>query len=111
MTAGDVLARLGANSTGRGVGLRGGTFKVVTDPTTIHVTLTGVRWTEDLAVSGTIDKPISRHGTVHATLHLAGPEGLTGELAVNWPEGVAGSDAAMRGTLGGAIVVARMPAP
>ena len=111
MTAGDVLARLGANSTGRGVGLRGGTFKVVSDPTTIHVTLTGVRWTEDLAVSGTIDKPVSRYGTVHASLHLAGPEGLTGELAVNWPEGVAGSDAAMRGTVGGAIVVARMPAP
>jgi pimeloyl-ACP methyl ester carboxylesterase len=31
MTAGDVLARLGGNTTGQGVGLRGGTFRVVND--------------------------------------------------------------------------------
>jgi len=111
MTAGDVLARLSGNSTGQGVGLRGGSFRVVNDPSTIHVTLTELRWTEDLAVSGKIDKPMTRTGTVRASLQLAGPGGLSGELNVEWPEGMAGSSASIRGTLGGAAVHARTPAP
>ncbi|MGC2029176.1 MAG: hypothetical protein WA642_04095 [Steroidobacteraceae bacterium] len=56
LTAGDVLARLDGNSTGQGVGLRGGTFRVAKDATVIHVSLDHVRWVEDLAVSGTLDK-------------------------------------------------------
>ena len=59
----------------QGVGLRGGSFRIVNDPSTIHVTLDQVRWTEDLAVSGKIDKPLARTGTVHAALHFAGPPG------------------------------------
>jgi len=111
MTAGDVLARLGANSTGQGVGLRGGTFRVVNDPSTIHVALKEVRWTDDVAVSGEIDKPVARHGVVRASLHLAVNRGATGDLIVEWPEGVADSDAHIRGTLDGAAVVARTVAP
>jgi pimeloyl-ACP methyl ester carboxylesterase len=111
MTAGDVLARLGGNTTGRGVGLRGGSFRVVNDATIIHITLTQVRWTEDLAVSGKIDKPLGRTGVVRALLQLAAADALTGELTVEWPEGIAGSSAAIRGTLGGATVIARTPAP
>jgi pimeloyl-ACP methyl ester carboxylesterase len=111
MTAGDVLARLGGNTTGRGVGLRGGSFRVVNDASIIHITLTQVRWTEDLAVSGKIDKPLGRTGVVRAFLQLAAADALTGELTVEWPEGIAGSSAAIRGTLGGATVIARTPAP
>jgi pimeloyl-ACP methyl ester carboxylesterase len=110
MTAGDVLARLGANSTGRGVGLRGGRFLVVNDASTAHVTLTQVRWTEDLTVSGKIDKPLARTGTVRASLNVAAG-GLTGELAVEWPEGIANSYASIHGILGGVHVLARTPAP
>jgi pimeloyl-ACP methyl ester carboxylesterase len=111
MTAGDVLARLGANSTGQGVGLRGGTFRIVNDPSTIHVALTDVRWTEDVAVSGRIDKPVARHGVVRASLHLAVNGGAKGDLLVEWPEGVADSDARIRGTLDGTAVMARTAAP
>ena len=111
MTAGDVLARLGANSTGQGVGLRGGTFRVVNDPSTIHVALKQVRWTEDVAVSGEIDKPAARHGVVRASLHLAVNGGATGDLIIEWPEGVADSDARIRGTLDGTVVMARTAAP
>ena len=111
MTAGDVLARLGGNSTGQGVGLRGGSFRVVNDESTTHVILNQVRWTEDLAVSGKIDRPVARTGTVHAALHLATDDGLTGELTVEWPEGVAGSGTGIRGTIGDARVVAQSPAP
>jgi pimeloyl-ACP methyl ester carboxylesterase len=111
MTAGDVLARLGGNSTGQGVGLRGGTFRVVNDASTAHVSLSGVRWTEDVAVSGSIDKPLARNGTVHATLQLASAAGPIGDLTIEWPEGIAGSSAVTRGTLRGAQVLAGTPAP
>ena len=110
MTAGDVLARLGSNSTGQGVGLRGGSFRIVNDASTAHVRLDQVRWTEDLAVSGKIDKPLGRSGTVRAALHLAA-DGQSGELHVEWPEGVAGAGAVIRGTLNGAAVRARTAAP
>jgi pimeloyl-ACP methyl ester carboxylesterase len=111
MTAGDVLARLGGNTTGQGVGLRGGTFRVVNDPSTTHVSLTGVRWTEDVAVSGKIEKPVARHGVVRASLHLAVNGGATGDLMVEWPEGMADSNAGIRGTLDGTAVMARTAAP
>jgi pimeloyl-ACP methyl ester carboxylesterase len=111
MTAGDVLARLGGNSTGQGVGLRGGSFRVVNDASATHVDLNQVRWTEDLTISGKIDKPLARTGTVRASLHLAAADGLTGELSVEWPEGVERSGAQIRGTLGGDAVLARTPAP
>jgi hypothetical protein len=111
MTAGDVLARLGGNSTGQGVGLRGGNFRAVNDASTAHINLNQVRWTEDLTVSGTIDKPLARTGMVRALLQLSTADGLGGELAVEWPEGIAGSSADIRGALGGAVVRARTPAP
>jgi hypothetical protein len=111
LTAGDVLARLGGNSTGQGVGLRGGSFRIANGPATLHVALDQVRWTEDLAVSGTIDKPMARSGGVRATLHLAGPAGATGDLTVAWPEGIAGAVASIRGTLDGEPVRARTAAP
>jgi pimeloyl-ACP methyl ester carboxylesterase len=111
MTAGDVLVRIAGNSTGEGVGLRGGSFQVVNDVSAIHVTLNRVRWTEDLAVSGKIDRPIARAGTVRAALHLATADGVTGELTVEWPEGIADSGASIRGTFGDARVVAQGPAP
>jgi hypothetical protein len=110
-TAGDVLARLGGNSTGAGVGLRGGSFRIVNGPSTMHVSLDQVRWTEDLAVSGQIDKPTARTGTVHAVLHVVGPQGTAGDLTVEWPEGVAQSVASIRGRLGGVTVLANAPAP
>ena len=111
MTAGDVLARLGGNSTGHGVGLRGGTFSIANDASIMHIALTEVRWTEDLAVSGTIDRPVARTGAVRASLHLTAADGLTGDLTVDWPEGIADSSAAIRGTLGGAPVLGHTPAP
>jgi len=110
-TAGDVLARLSGNSTGQGVGLRGGTFRVVHDATAIHVGLDQVRWTEDLAVSGKIDKPAARSGSVHASLHLAGTQEFTGDLTVEWPEGTPDAVASIHGRLGGVTVLASAPAP
>jgi hypothetical protein len=44
-------------------------------------------------------------------LHFAGPGTVTGDIKVEWPEGVAGSVAAIRGTIDGATVLARTAAP
>ncbi len=111
MTAGDVLARLGGNTTGQGVGLRGGSFRIVNGDSTVQVRLNEVRWTEDLAVSGTIDKPTARTGTVRASLHVAATGGTEGDLTMTWPEGGALPVAAVRGTLGSMSVRARSAAP
>jgi hypothetical protein len=111
MAAGDVLARLSGNTTGQGVGLRGGSFRVVNHGPMVRVTLTQVRWTEDLAVSGIIDKPAAQSGTVRARLHLAAANELTGDLTVEWFEGIAASDAAILGTMRGVTVRARTAAP
>ena len=111
MTTGDVLARLSGNTTGQGVGLRGGSFRVVDDGSIIHITLNQVRWTEDLAVSGIIEKATAQSGAVRARLHLAAANEFTGDLTVEWLEGIAASGAAIRGTMGGATVLARTAAP
>jgi hypothetical protein len=73
--------------------------------------LTEIRWTEDLTVSGKIERPRGRIGEVRAWLHLAGADGLTGDLIALWPEGIADSRANIRGTLNGAAVHAQVPAP
>ena len=54
-TAGDLLGRLAANSSGHGRGLRGGRFTVTRTASAVHATLDSIRWTGDLAVSGTVD--------------------------------------------------------
>jgi hypothetical protein len=64
-----------------------------------------------LTVSGKIDKPLARTGMVRALLRLATADGTGGELAMEWPEGIAGSSADIRGALDGSFVRARTPAP
>jgi hypothetical protein len=48
---------------------------------------------------------------VRAALRLTGAGGLTGAITVEWPEGVANSMAIIRGSMAGAVVIARAPAP
>ena len=112
-TTGDVLARIRGNSTGRGVGLRGGSFRILAGAHGIHLILDHVRWTEDLAVSGTIDAPQTRAGVVRADLDVAaGPANAThGKLTVRWINGLAAATARIHGTWAGAIVAAQTPVP
>jgi hypothetical protein len=44
-------------------------------------------------------------------LQLATADGVAGEITVEWPEEIANSMAAIRGTMAGAAVTARTPAP
>ncbi|WP_208948204.1 alpha/beta hydrolase [Segnochrobactrum spirostomi] len=82
-TAGDVLARYFVNSTEKGVGLRGGHFSLGPDGEGYRFTLDGVRWTQDLAVSGTIDwNQVT--GEIDADLDVAQDGGPEGHLTLHW---------------------------
>ncbi len=110
MTAGDVLARISSNTSGAGVGLRGGRFNISRRAGGSHVILDGVRWVNDLAVSGTLDAP-HRTGWVTARLHVSGTQLASGTLRIRWSEGVQDPRARIEGKLGGLHVVAQAAGP
>jgi hypothetical protein len=110
LSAGDVIARIETNTTGSGVGLRGGTFSVKAQRDGYTLTLHKVRWSEDLAVSGTLRCP-ERSGRVAGDLTLTGADELSGALSVSWLEGAAQARAQIHGKLGTALVAAEMAAP
>jgi pimeloyl-ACP methyl ester carboxylesterase len=109
LTAEDAIARAAENGAGTGVGLRGGAFTAVASGAGWRIRLHALRWTEDVAVSGSIETG-GREGPVHATLTLAGPV-AAGPLTLDWREGVSGARAAVHGTLNGKAVAAEAPAP
>ncbi len=109
LTAEDAIARAAENGAGAGVGLRGGGFTAVASGAGWRIRLHALRWTEDVAVSGSIESG-GRAGPVHATLTLSGPV-AAGPLTVDWHEGVSGARAAVHGTLNGKAVAADAPAP
>ena len=110
LTVGDAVVRAPEISPGHGVGLRGGTYSVLESNAAYRITLRDLRWTEDLAVSGTIDVP-RYHGKAHASLRLQGTEDLDGTLEADWQEGVALARAQVHGRLGGHAVAAELAAP
>lgn len=110
LTAADVIGRIETNTTGEGVGLRGGTFTIKRHAGQSVLTLQGVRWSEDLAVSGTLTLP-GRSGRACAQLQLAGTPELSGKLNISWTQGAAAARAQMHGNLGVAVVRADTRAP
>jgi pimeloyl-ACP methyl ester carboxylesterase len=109
LTTEDAIARAGENGAGAGVGLRGGGFTAVASGAGWRIGLHALRWTEDVAVSGSVEIG-GREGPVHATLTLAGPV-AAGPLTLDWHEGASAPRAAVRGILNGRVVVAEAPAP
>jgi hypothetical protein len=109
LTAEDAIARAAENGAGAGVGLRGGGFTAVASGAGSRIRLHALRWTEDVAVSGSIETG-GREWPVHAILTLAGPV-AAGPLTLDWREGVSGARAAVHGTLNGKAVAADAPAP
>jgi hypothetical protein len=110
LTIGDAIARMGSNSTGRSVGLRGGSFDIAVATDGRRLTLRDVLWTNDLHVSGTIAYP-GRSGDGTADLTVVGPKGANGVLKARWTEGVARARAQVRGSFGKAVVGAETAAP
>ncbi len=110
LTAGDAMVRSPEVSSGAGVGLRGGTFRVREIAGGYEMTLHELRWSEDLIVSGTVDFP-RYQGAAHASLHFRGGPGMDGNLKVQWQEGAARARAHVQGTIDGRAVAAELPAP
>ncbi|WP_026869090.1 alpha/beta fold hydrolase [Inquilinus limosus] len=107
-TAGDVLARYFVNSTGGGVGLRGGTFGFEAFDEGYAFILDQLRWVEDLAVSGTV-RWNQATGDIAAELTLAGA--ATGTLALAWNDRDTDAMARITGTIEGRTVAAERLAP
>jgi pimeloyl-ACP methyl ester carboxylesterase len=110
LTVGDAIARIGSNSSGKAVGLRGGTIEIVADGGGSRLTLHDVQWTRDLHVSGTVLYP-GRAGDGTADLTVAGPDGVSGAFEAHWTEGAARARAQVHGTFGKANLVAETTAP
>jgi pimeloyl-ACP methyl ester carboxylesterase len=111
MTAGDVLMRARINSSGHGVGLRGGSFEVSARSRSIRAVLRGVRWSSDLAVSGTLVQVSEAPARTAARLTIAGSGGITGRLEVHWQNAAPDARAAIQGTIGRKRIVAEIAAP
>jgi pimeloyl-ACP methyl ester carboxylesterase len=111
MTTGDVLARMNGNSSGHGRGLRGGSYTVTRDARHIRVRLNKVQFVEDLAISGTLQRNVSRGGLVQADLEVWSLSASAGRLRVQWNAADAEPQAHIRGALGSAVVVAQTAAP
>jgi hypothetical protein len=111
-SAGDLLGRLVANSSGHGEGLRGGRFTASTAAGygAIHAVLYGIRWVGDLEVSGTIDfRPGVGDG--EAELSVRTRNGVAGEVRARWPAGGPGARARLEGLIGGRALRAEVAAP
>ena len=110
LAMGDALVRAPDIASGDGVGLRGGSFSVFQSHRSYRLELRGLRWTDDLAVTGIAEAPF-RSGAAHAVLQLRGALELSGRLEVDWHEGESLALASVRGTLGGRVVLAELAAP
>jgi len=75
-----------------------------------RLTLRDLRWTEDLAISGTVEFP-RYQGAAHASLRVRGGKDFDGTLEAHWQEGVSLARAQIHGALGGRALAAEMSAP
>ncbi len=69
----DVLIRQANNSSGTGVGLRGGTFYIASQHPQTVLTLQAVAWTDDAKLTGTVTIA-SKTRQLHAKVQVEGPE-------------------------------------
>jgi pimeloyl-ACP methyl ester carboxylesterase len=108
LAAADVLARSYEFELTAGSGLRGGSYSATLTNATDRATLSGIRWTNDLAVSGAAAFD-ARSASARAHLTLAGVS--SGTLRAAWPTVGSTAAAVLDGTIDGRHVRASMPAP
>lgn len=108
LAAADVLARSYEFGLSSGSGLRGGTYTANPKNATVRAMLSGVRWTKDLAVSGTGDFD-ARRANAHAHLTISGA--AAGNVDAAWPTVGGNATAQISGTIDGYRLEATMPAP
>ncbi len=107
LTVVDVVDRWWNNYSGRGVGLRGGTFSY-TGNDVVKLRLERYRLLQGLAVSGHATWDRDRH---RMTVDLSLRDARHGRLRGSWDTRADGADAVLRGVVGGHRVRLRFPAP
>ncbi len=110
LAAGDMIARWWVNTSGFGVGLRGGTFQYSSIGNLYHYTLSGIRWTNDVEVTGWMDWNYG-DGSVTANLSVTGPGTGSGSILATWDDRQPHAVASILGQLGGRAIRATMYAP
>ncbi len=108
LAAADVLARSYEFSLSAGSGLRGGSYSATPANAGTHATLSEIRWTNDLAVSGDARFDAREAG---AQARLTVRDGATGTLRAAWSTVGSNAVAVLQGTIGGRVLHASMPAP
>ncbi|MBV9232881.1 MAG: alpha/beta fold hydrolase [Candidatus Eremiobacteraeota bacterium] len=108
LAAADVVTRAYQFGLASGSGLRGGAYSATATGTTTSATLTQVRWTNDVDVSGTA-RLDARTANVSADVALGGAAG--GTLHAAWKIVGSAAQAQLTGTIDGNALHATMPAP
>lgn len=106
--AADVLARSYEFGLSAGSGLRGGSYSALPTNAMDRAMLSGIRWTNDLAVWGTA-RFDARNASAHAHLILQGAS--AGTLEAAWATVGSSARAQLDGTIDGYRLRATMPAP
>lgn len=111
-TAGDAIAyppRRGRSA----AGLRGGKISASRSRKPRVLTLRGVRYVEDVAVSGTITLPSNPAAPIVAELKAVADDGAMVKVRASWKPLQPGAEAMLKGTAGAQAspLRARMPAP
>ena len=107
-TLGDALARWWVNSSGKGVGLRGGAFTYKTSGSHSIYKFKNLRWTEDVEVSGNADWDYNFPGAAIAHLKIKTSSGEKGELTLSWDSRTPDAEARITGRLAGREIRASM---
>jgi hypothetical protein len=109
-TVGDVIARYYVTYNYVDTGLRGGKFTYAASDTGYDFTLKGLKWTEDVAVSGTVSwDQTSNIITARVTLKSGGAQ--VGNLQIHWNDADINARATVTGTIQGATLNANRIAP
>ena len=108
-TVGDAVARYYVTLSGTDLGLRGGQFHLSATSKGYALHLDALRWTSDLAISGTIDWN-QFDGRIASHITLLSP-GHAGVLDLAWNDQERDAVVAITGTIDGQAVVARGLAP
>ena len=109
-TAGDALARWNINYSGHGAGLRGGRWSYTQPGLVARYRLKGVRWSRDLAVSGTAVWD-QRNGAIQTALAFTDAYGEAAAISATWNDRDQRAVAALSGRIGKNTLRATMPAP
>lgn len=109
-TVGDVIARYYVTFNFVDTGLRGGKFTYAASDTGYDFTLKNLKWTEDVAVSGTVSwNQISNIITAQVTLKSGGQQ--IGNLQIRWNDADINARATVTGMIQGAALNADRIAP